>query len=663
MNATSRPRLSLCMIVRDSARTLPACRASIRPWVDEMIVVDTGSVDETRQIALDHGARVFEFPWIDDFSAARNESLRHARGEWLFWMDSDDTIDEMNGRGLQAIACSHHDAQVLGHVVQVHCPAIDTDGFAHTTVVDHVKLLRNHPHIRFEGRIHEQVLPAIRKLGGQVDWTDLYVLHSGSDQSPEGRKRKIDRDLRILNLDLAERPDHPFVLFNLGMTYEDIGEHERAEQWLRHCLEASAPNESHVRKAYALLAGCLSNQRHLEDARMVCHQGLAIYPDDKELLFRQATLAQALGNLDEAIAAYRATLQNGAQRHFTSIDAGICGFKAHHNLATALTQRGRHDVAEVEFRNALCQAPFFRAAWLGLAQALLDQRRYVAAELLAEENEEGGINVSDSHWLRAELALIRGGNHPCLELLERSLEIDSENLVARRRYCQVLFEHQGPASSVSELEELVRRIPEDAAAHHNLGVAYAAQDRHSEAISSFENSLRIRPNWKPTLDELDRQKAVDIVRPDHLLGMNIYNACAGSVPPSPSLMMFPQCAARHSIQGESTAFYCLHPRVHARGQRVTPEMCASCKLWSKIPKKLRPVPTQFVGRPSKHGRCAYLGEEIGVRECRSCRGRVQVKVFACQHPCHEQTTLTECAKCADYAGENVSSGSVLNKRA
>lgn len=97
----SLPRLSLCMIARDSARTLPACLTSIGPWVDEMIVVDTGSLDETRDIARNFGARVFEFPWIDDFSAARNESLRHAHGEWLIWMDSDDTIDEDNGRGLR----------------------------------------------------------------------------------------------------------------------------------------------------------------------------------------------------------------------------------------------------------------------------------------------------------------------------------------------------------------------------------------------------------------------------------------------------------------------------------------------------------------------------------------------------------------------------------
>ncbi len=89
------------MIVRDSALTLRPCLESIRPWVDEMVVVDTGSIDETPRIVDELGGRLFHFPWCDDFSAARNESLRHAQGDWLFWMDSDDTIPADCGRKLR----------------------------------------------------------------------------------------------------------------------------------------------------------------------------------------------------------------------------------------------------------------------------------------------------------------------------------------------------------------------------------------------------------------------------------------------------------------------------------------------------------------------------------------------------------------------------------
>jgi tetratricopeptide (TPR) repeat protein len=327
------PILSLCMIVRDSAATLPACLASIRPWVDELIVVDTGSVDDTREIARQLGAKIFEFPWVDDFAAARNESLKHAAGQWLFWMDSDDTIDAENGRKLRELAYTNHADNIFGYVIQVHCPSPTSGGGDETTVVDHVKLVRAHHEIRFEGRIHEQVLPSIRRLGGEVGWTDLFVVHSGADHSPEAKQRKYERDLRILQKDLADRPEHPFVLFNLGMTYDDMGQHREAEIWLRKSLAVSDPGESHVRKVYALLASSLDRQGKSHEAHEICRRGLELFPEDEELLFRLGILEHRAQNLEAAIRSFRTILNHEAQRHFASIDRGITGYKARHNLA------------------------------------------------------------------------------------------------------------------------------------------------------------------------------------------------------------------------------------------------------------------------------------------------------------------------------------------
>jgi len=181
------------MIVRDNARTLPACLESVRPWVGEMVIVDTGSMDDTPRIVESYGGRLFHFPWCDDFSAARNESLRHANREWLFWMDSDDTIPRDCGRGLRRLIDRHVPANVLAFVVQVHCPGGGDSGDPafDVTAVDHVKLFRNRPDIRFDGRIHEQLLPAIRRVDGQVAWSDVYVVHSGSDQSPDAQRKKL----------------------------------------------------------------------------------------------------------------------------------------------------------------------------------------------------------------------------------------------------------------------------------------------------------------------------------------------------------------------------------------------------------------------------------------------------------------------------------------
>ncbi len=135
--------LSLCMIVRDAADTLRTALDSICPWVDELVVVDTGSTDSTVSIATDHGAAVYSFPWCDDFSAARNESLAHAQGDWVFWMDADDVISAENGRRLKALAALSSGTTPMAYVVQVHCPGFKTNGQLDATIVDHVKMFRN----------------------------------------------------------------------------------------------------------------------------------------------------------------------------------------------------------------------------------------------------------------------------------------------------------------------------------------------------------------------------------------------------------------------------------------------------------------------------------------------------------------------------------------
>src|SRR6266849_157291 len=95
--------VSLCLMARKEEEKLAACLHSAADLGDETIVVDTGSIDGTRELAAKLGARMFEFPWCDDFAAARNECIRHATGDFIFWMDADERIDEVNREKLRVL--------------------------------------------------------------------------------------------------------------------------------------------------------------------------------------------------------------------------------------------------------------------------------------------------------------------------------------------------------------------------------------------------------------------------------------------------------------------------------------------------------------------------------------------------------------------------------
>jgi tetratricopeptide (TPR) repeat protein len=490
--------LSLCMIVRDNARTIGPCLESIRPHVDEMVVVDTGSRDDTPGIAQRLGARVFHFPWCDSFSAARNESLRHARGRWVFWMDSDDTIDEANGRQLRPLALREAGPNVLGYVVKVHCPGPGHDGDNEVTVVDHVKLFRNLPGLRFEGRIHEQILPAINRAGGEVLMTDLFVVHSGYDHSPEGQARKLQRDLRLLHLELEEQPDHPFTLFNLGMTYTDMGEYEKAVGFLKRCLEESAPQASHVRKAYAYLVHCYERLGRPQEAWEACQAGLRSFPHDAELGFRRGNLLHARGRLEEAIGAYRAVLETEEGPHFASVVRGIKGFLTRQNLAAAYLDLGDLARAEEQYRLVVGEVPCYRAGWRGLGEVLLRQGKKQEARATAERLLAEPRLRAEGRVLRVKAAAAErdaAGAWAEVERTQRETPADLEPLQA---LCQALFEKGDLPEAERALRELVRREPQNGAAYHNLGMVYQRMGQRNLAAEAYRKALDHRPDWPAT---------------------------------------------------------------------------------------------------------------------------------------------------------------------
>lgn len=496
-------RLSLCMIVRDNASILTACLDSIRPWVDEMIVVDTGSRDDTPRLAERLGARVLSFPWCDDFSAARNQSLRHARGRWLFWMDSDDIIDEDNGRKLRALAGRDADPAILGFVMQVHCPGPGADGALHTTVVDHVKLLRNLPDLAFEGRIHEQVLPSIRRLGGEVAWTDIFVVHAGYDHSPQGQARKRERDLRLLHREHQERGEHPFTLFNLGMTYADLGRYPEAIDYLRRSIARATPRESHLRKAYALLASCHQQAGDQKAAWAACQEGLRRMPTDPELRFRAALLLHESGRLAEAAQSYEELLASPLEKHFSSIDRGIIGYKARQNLAIVYQELGDWQRAVQEWRRVVAERPDYRIGWRGLIEGLLRQGDHREAETLLERLSEGGALGAEKWLLRGHAALARGDLDTARHLFEQAVARHAADEAAWQALCHFLFDHGRPEEAEQALQELLRLCPGDASAHHNLGTVYLRSDRPRAAAEAYRHSLRLRPHAPATAQLLE----------------------------------------------------------------------------------------------------------------------------------------------------------------
>jgi glycosyltransferase involved in cell wall biosynthesis len=188
-----RPKVTLTIIARNEQINLPNCLESVRGLFDEIIVIDTGSHDRTAEIARSFGANVFDFPWIDDFAAARNEALARATGDYAFWLDADDVVDPPERVKLRMMLNRLRRGDEAGYVVRCACdPA--PDGSGGETVVDHIRLLALRPGVRWVYRVHEQILPSMRQAKIPVGWIYLTVRHTGYADK-ELRAKKLDRDI------------------------------------------------------------------------------------------------------------------------------------------------------------------------------------------------------------------------------------------------------------------------------------------------------------------------------------------------------------------------------------------------------------------------------------------------------------------------------------
>ncbi len=304
--------------------------------------------------------RVFEFTWIDDFAAARNEALAHATGDYAFWLDADDVVDPPQREKLRAWLDGLQPGEPAGYVVRCACDP-SPDGSGGETVVDHVRLFPIRDDIRWSYRVHEQIMPALRRAGIPVRWTDLVVRHTGYVNLAV-RGRKLDRDALILQEELKDRPDEPFILFNLGAIAIERRDWHGALGFLHRSLSRSAPSDSITRKLFALIARAEQMLGDSGAALRTCAEGLAIDPDDAELWHRKAVVHRNRGESAEAEACWRRILGLRRPERFASLDMGIYGHLTRRNLAVLAAERGDHAEAAEHSRAVLAECPGDREA-------------------------------------------------------------------------------------------------------------------------------------------------------------------------------------------------------------------------------------------------------------------------------------------------------------
>jgi len=317
---TPRPTLSLCMIVRNEQPNLVRCLSSVKAAVDEIVIVDTGSTDRTKDLAAVFGARVFDFAWTDDFSSARNVSLSQAKGDWILVLDADETLSPRDHRKLREIIrkspkrIGGYDLATRNYVMEANTagwtandgsyPAEEagTGWYANRKV----RLFRNDPRIRFSGAVHELVEASMLEAGMKIATCEIPVHHTGKLD----RARVTEKGERYFELGMkkiAETGGTPRAVLELAVQAGELGRWDDAvDLWRR--FRGGNPGREAVRACVNLINACLNADR-FDEALSEARRAETLANGTRELLLNCAAAEFFAGDLRKAAAMAQRLLQ------------------------------------------------------------------------------------------------------------------------------------------------------------------------------------------------------------------------------------------------------------------------------------------------------------------------------------------------------------------
>ncbi|MGJ0906021.1 glycosyltransferase [Clostridium botulinum] len=206
--------ISLCLIVKNEEETLLKCLDSAKNIAQEIIIIDTGSTDRTKEIALNFTDKVYDFTWCNDFSKARNFSISKASNDWILVLDADEVVTDFDIRDIESF-CSQDNKNVVGRLKRIN-EYEDEQGIKR--YIERVNRVLNKNFFTYEGIIHEQIVSTNKKKYVTKN-INLIVDHIGYSKEVLNRTNKIQRNIELLKKALKKDFKDPYLHYQLGKSY------------------------------------------------------------------------------------------------------------------------------------------------------------------------------------------------------------------------------------------------------------------------------------------------------------------------------------------------------------------------------------------------------------------------------------------------------------
>ena len=271
--------ISVCIITKNEAENLKKCLEALKPYPFEIVVTDTGSGDNSLEVARQYTDRVYEFAWIHDFSAARNFCISKASHNTILSLDTDEFLRPLDWDALQDAIENH--PKSLG-AIELFSYFDDANGETKQQS-SRLERLFNKRYYHFINPIHEVLVPINDTAPTSYD-APVSVDHVGYQGSKEKLKEKAERDIALIRTEIESDPENPYHYFQLGQSYMLMRDHAGALPWFRKAMELHpVPGADYTLVLLCNYAGILLDDNLVEEAANVLpyHDSFA---DNKDFL-------------------------------------------------------------------------------------------------------------------------------------------------------------------------------------------------------------------------------------------------------------------------------------------------------------------------------------------------------------------------------------------
>lgn len=333
------------MIVKNEEDTLARCLESVKDIVDEMIIVDTGSIDSTVKIAEGYGARTFFYRWDNSFARARNFSLEKATKDWILIMDADDELrSEDKDKVIKLITDSNTKLNAyFGETLSYSGDNPDSNIYSNLNV----RFIKNGKGYKFKGDIHEQIVPGIEDINkeGFLGIIDIRFYHYGYLSKTVELKNKRKRNMEIVQKLLEKEPDNCFMLYNMGVEYCAKGEYSEALNYLKKSYENFNPALGFGSKLILKMISCYEVLQKFDQCLALIEEGLKHYPRCTDFEFYRASIFYGKKKYFHSIESARKCIEMGEVPVFFREIEGVGTYRAYYLLGVIYFDIGDYDEA------------------------------------------------------------------------------------------------------------------------------------------------------------------------------------------------------------------------------------------------------------------------------------------------------------------------------